>query len=307
MSINKIKNKIKNIVESVQILNDLNYLRVKVIHKFISDKVFTERDFTKYHNTKLHLDAPKTFNEKIKWRILKDRNDLYTKLSDKFLVREYVKAKIGGSYLIKLLGVYDDVSKINYDELPNKFVLKCNHDSGSVIICRDKTSFDFNKARYKLANHLKKNFYILSKEWQYKNIKPLIVCEEFLDDNGRAPADYKFHVFNSKTDCVMYIQYDSDRFKEHKRIIFDSEWVPQKFNTKFKTSGPVVDKPYNFNLMKKLAAKLSEEFKYVRVDFYEVNRKVYFGELTFTSDGGRSVFYPVEWDLNWGELWEIND
>ncbi|MGL4652131.1 ATP-grasp fold amidoligase family protein [Cetobacterium sp.] len=299
------KTTIKNIIKKAPIFDDLNLLRFRVNHLLKDDETVIREKYRNVFGRELDLENPKTFNEKIQWRILRDRKDIYTQLADKYLVRDYVKEKIGEEYLIKLLGVYEKAEDINYDSLPNKFVLKCNHDSGSVIICKDKSTFDRKAANKKLNFFLKRNFYYMTREKHYKNIKPLIICEEFLEEDGKAPKDYKFHIFNNSKEKKMFIQCDVDRFDGHKRAMLDQNWRITDFEYKKNRPENIPDKPSKFNEMQILALKLSEEFSMSRIDFYQVNGKIYFGEMTFTSEAGLARFYPDEWDYKLGEMWEL--
>lgn len=299
------KRAIKNIIKKTPGFDNLNFLRFRVDCFLKDDETALRKRYKKIFGRELDLENPKTFNEKIQWRILRDRKNIYTQLADKYLVREYVKEKIGEEYLIKLFGVYEKAEDIDYDKLPNKFVLKCNHDSGSVIICKDKSTFNKKEANKKLNFFLKRNFYYVTREWHYKNIKPLIICEEFLEENGKAPKDYKFHIFNNLKHSNMFIQCDVDRFTEHKRAIFNEKWKLCSFLLKHKNPNKLPKEPKKFDEMKKLALKLSQDYEAIRVDFYEVNGKIYFGEVTFTPGAGMENFYPDEWDYKLGKMWEI--
>lgn len=301
------KTTIKNIIKKAPIFDDLNLLRFRVNHLLKDDETVIREKYRNVFGRELDLENPKTFNEKIQWRILRDRKDIYTQLADKYLVRDYVKEKIGEEYLIKLLGVYEKAEDINYDSLPNKFVLKCNHDSGSVIICKDKSTFDRKAANKKLNFFLKRNFYYMTREWHYKNIKPLIICEEFLEEDGKAPIDYKYHCLNND---VKFIQVDIGRFENHKRNNFDKNWKltpfifgPKEYN--FDNNYKRVEKPKKFEEMKKLALKIAEDFDYCRVDFYEVNEKIYFGEITFTPGAGLEVFSDPKIGEELSKIWVL--
>lgn len=299
------KRTMKNIIKKTPGFDNLNLLRFKINCFFKDDETVIREKYKSIFGRELNLEDPKTFNEKIQWRILKDRKDIYTRLADKYLVRNYVKEKIGEEYLIKLLGVYEKVEDIDYDKLPNKFVLKCNHDSGSVIICKDKSTFDRKKANKKLKFFLKRNFYYMTREWQYKNIRPLIICEEFLEENKKDVDDYKIYMFNKTgNQSISLIQIEEDRFGNHRRGIYTVDWklLPMKRTLEHPLKGI---KPQNLELMLELSRKLTKGFEFVRVDFYECNGKVYFGELTFTPAGGTGKFSPEEWDYKLGEMWEI--
>lgn len=299
---------IKKIIKESLFLYRIAYTFLKSLSFVISDEKYIYIKYKLKFKKILNLKNPETFTEKIQYRILKDKKNAYTNLTDKYLVREYIKEKIGEKYLIKLLGVYEKVEDIDYNKLPDKFVLKCNHDSGSVIICKDKLSFDKKEAHKKLRFYLKRNYYYQTRETHYKNIKPLIICEEFLEENNKAPIDYKYHCLNND---IQFIQVDISRFEDHKRNNFDKNWKltpfifgPKEYN--FDNNSERVRKPESFEKMKELSLKIAEDFDYCRVDFYEVNGKIYFGEITFTPGGGMEIFSPIEWDYKIGKLWNLN-
>lgn len=294
---------IKRVLKRIEYYDYCQLLKNKIMYLFINDENFLKKRYKKIFDRKLDINFPQTYNEKIQWRILKDRNKIYTYLADKYKVREYVKEKIGEEYLIKLLGVYSKAEDIPYEDLPNKFVMKCNHDSGSVLICKDKKKINIKKINRKMNFFLKRNFYYLTREWHYKNISPLIICEELLEEKGELPIDYKFHIFNKNKKTKIYIQcVDIDKQNKRKRIFLEEDWKKAPFNYKYNRLEEIPQKPYNLELMLKLAKQLAENFSYVRVDFYEINKKIYFGELTFTPGAGLERISPMEWDYKLGEL-----
>jgi len=285
-------------MEAKMFLNELDLL-------IRNDETVIKSRYKKIFGKELDLENPKTFNEKINWRILRDHNPIYTLLSDKYMVRKYVEKKIGSKYLIPLIGVYDKPEDINYDTLSKKFVLKCTHDSGSVFICHDKSKIDKYNINKIFKKYLKRNYYKATREYQYKNISPRIICEEFISDDGCAPIDYKFHVFNTDKYSKIFIQCDIDRFTSHTRAMLNENWEYANFEYKVKRPRNLPEKPKNFKLMKKLALTLSKDFDMVRVDLYEVNNNIYFGELTFTSENGIQRIIPYEWDEKLGDLWNL--
>lgn len=296
----------KNFIKKLPGFENLNLLRIRINYFLKDDEKFIRERYKEVFSKELDLENPKSFNEKIQWRILRDRQEKYTILADKYKVRDYVKEKIGEKYLIKLLGVYERPEDIDYDKLPNKFVLKCNHDSGSVIICKDKSTFNKKEATRKLKFFLKRSFYYSTREWHYKDIKPLIICEEFLClKNGNIPEDYKIYVFNRKDKTEVFIQVEEDRFGDHRRGVYDEQWNLLPLERVLKN--PKYNrKPNNLKQMIFLSKELSKEFEFVRVDFYEIENKLYFGELTFTPAAGLTKFTPDEWDYKFGDMWEIN-
>ncbi|MBD2781295.1 ATP-grasp fold amidoligase family protein [Xenorhabdus szentirmaii] len=275
----------------------------------ISDENYRRRIYKKRFNKEMNLNTPKTFNEKINYRILKDKNPLYTKLADKIQVREYIKEKIGEQYLIPILGIYDSPKEINYEKLPEKFVLKCNHDSGSVIICQDKNNFNFKKAKNKLKFHLKNNMYVRTREWHYKNIIPKILCEKYLDiyyeENKKPiPEDYRLHCFHGK---VEFIELQFNKFEGDKFInIYDKNWNIQPFKMSFENSNFIVDKPNEISKMIELAEVLCNNFDYCRIDFFVTKSQIFFAEITFTPCNGLDLITPEEWDYKIGNKWNLN-
>lgn len=255
--------------------------------------------------SKLNLKHPQTYNEKIQWQKVYDHNPLYTQLADKYAVREYVADKAGEQYLIPLLGKWDRFEDIDFNSLPNQFVLKCNHDCASVIICKDKKTFDVEAAKKKLKRALNRNFYYGYAEWQYKDIVPCILAEKYMQDGESDDLrDYKFQCFSGKPYSC---RIDIGRFTDHRRNVYDMEWnlLPwQKGH--YKNSDVPVEKPKGFDEMVEVVKKLSDGLRQVRVDLYNINGHIYFGELTFTNGGGYEVFVPEEYDRFLGDLWDIS-
>lgn len=270
------------------------------IYDNIKDDVYLRRMFKIFMRYSLDINNPKTFNEKLQWLKLYDRKPEYTTMVDKYRVREYIADKIGEEYLIPLLGVWDDPDYIDFDSLPNQFVLKCNHNSGlGMCICKDKNSLDISKVRSELRKGLKQDYYLSGREWPYKNVPRKITCEEYLGDN---PNDYKFFCFNGK---VEYILVCSDRFDSIKETFFDRNWNVAPFKRPNIEIDEKIKKPINFKKMIELSEFLSKDIPFLRVDFYEVDNKIYFGELTFYPASGFSPFEPNEWDYKLGELIEL--
>ena len=252
---------------------------------------------------KCDLKNPKTFNEKLNYLKLHDHNPLYPSLVDKASVREYVKEKIGKEYLVPMLGLWDSADDIDFDALPSSFVLKCTHDSASFVLCPDKSNFDKEAAIAKLNEALKVNYYYETREWVYKDLTPRIIAEEFLEDNeDKELRDYKIFCFNGEPK-LMYIATDR-AIHETKFDFFDMDFNHIDMRQHYPNSEKILHKPKNFELMKELASKLSAGLKHVRVDFYEVNGRVYFGEMTFYNNCGMTPIDPIEWDYKIGEWLE---
>ncbi|MBP2068986.1 ATP-grasp fold amidoligase family protein [Anaerococcus nagyae] len=265
----------------------------------LDDRSYLKRLFKLKMGKRLDLSNPETFNAKLQWLKLYDRNPEYTTIVDKYKVREYISEKIGEEYLIPLIGEWDDPDNIDFDSLPNQFVLKCNHNSGKVYICKNKKDFDISKAKKELRKDLTVDYYLPGREWPYKNVPRKVICEEYLGDN---PKDYKFFCFNGK---VHYVLVCSDRFNNLKETFFDRNWNVAPFKRPNIEIDNKINKPINFEKMIELSEFLSKDIPFLRVDFYEVENKIYFGELTFFPASGFSGFEPNEWDYKLGDLIEI--
>ena len=247
----------------------------------------------------LNLNCPITFNEKIQWLKLYDRTELHTKCADKYLVREYVSGVLGEDYLIPLLLHTSNLNKISADVLPSSnFVIKTNHDCGTVIIVKDKDSQNWNEVRCTLRHALKRNYYLPGREWQYKNIFPRIIVEKLLlDDEGNIPHDFKLFCFNGK---FKMIQVDTNRFQDHKRNFYDRDWNLLDVEVTF-GKAKQVSKPNNLSELITIAEKLAKPFIFVRVDLYVIQNKIYFGELTFHPDSGFTIFSNKKYDYELGD------
>ena len=252
-------------------------------------------NFGKFPN----LKSPKTYNEKLQWLKLYYRRPELTKLVDKYEVKRIVADLIGEEYLIPTISVYNNADEIDFNVLPDKFVLKCTHDSESVIICKDKSKLDFAAAKDKLAACLKKSLYTWGREWPYKNVTPRIIAEELLENSDGSPInDYKFFCFDGSVKAMLIC---SERFSDGTKLdYFDLNGEHLPFEHTYPNATLTPQMPHNFELMKELAEKLSYGFPHVRPDFYECNGKVYFGELTFFTASGFLPFVPEKWDEIFG-------
>lgn len=270
----------------------------------LPDEIFLKIKYAYFFHKKLNLKAPKTFNEKLQWLKLYDRNPKYTKLVDKFLVRDFVKERIGEEYLIPLFGVYKSFDDINFELLPNKFVLKPNHTSGDVYICRNKNNIDYLKLKELIDYWLQRDYYKLHREWPYKDVPRCIVAEKLLDTfNGKSLIDYKFFCFNG-VPKIMFIA--TDRGNDTKFDFYDMNFNHIDLINGHPNAEQPIKKPETFEKMKLLASKLSKGIPHVRVDFYEVNGKIYFGEMTFYHWSGFVKFEPEKWDYILGNMVDIN-
>lgn len=286
----------------------LFYLVRKSKKMFLPEDIFVKLLYKSRMGRKLYLDNPKTMNEKLQWLKLYDRNPLYPNLVDKYEVRSYIRQNIGDQYLVPLLGVWERFDDIDLSELPDKFVLKTTHDSGGVVICTDKIDFNFEEAKKKLSKSLKNNYYYHGCEWPYKNIKPRIICEQYISDRCGSfmLTDYKFYCFDGKVDSVMLC---IDREKgDPKFYFFDKEWNLKRYNIRGKNAPEnfTIPKPDCIDEMFTLAEKLSKDIPFVRIDMYCSDEKIYFGEFTFYPSCGMDPNRLPESDLLFGDMININ-
>lgn len=270
----------------------------------IPDEKYLSLLFKGRFGRRLDLEEPKSFNEKLQWLKLYYRDPMYTVMADKYRVREYIERAIGGEYLIPLLGVWDDAEDIPFDTLPDRFVLKCNHNSGKgMCICRDKRSLDIEKTKAELKEGLKEDYHLLWREWQYRDIPRRIICEEYLTDGTGSDElkDYKLFCFNGR---VEFSYLCADRFKKgglHLNV-YDRNWEPMPFKTQYPSTDEPIPKPENYEKMIALAEKLAKGIPLIRVDFYESNGRLYIGELTLCPGGGFDIYEPEEWDYKLGDM-----
>lgn len=274
----------------------------KYFLNFLPDKLFLQLKYFLIFNEKLDLNNPLTFNQKLQWLKLYDRQDIYTNMVDKYEAKENLSKIIDKKYFIPTIGIYNNFDEINFDKLPEKFVIKCTHDSGGLIICKDKKNLDKKNAKKKINKCLKKNYYLMHREWPYKNIKPRILIEKYMSDNNSEDLiDYKVMCFNG---TPQYIFTCTERYSPEglKVTFFDTQWKKQSFQRHYPSSSKKIKKPENLQLMLELSKKLSSNIPFVRVDWYEINGNLYFGELTFYPGAGNEEFTPKEWDYKLGEL-----
>lgn len=264
----------------------------------ISDELYLKMLFKNTFNYRLNLKNPQTLNEKMQWLKVHERRPEYSKVVDKYLVREYVAELVGEQYLIPLLGVWDNVDEIVFDKLPKRFVLKCTHDSGSVFVVWDKKSVDLEDIKKKLNRALKQNYFYRGREWAYKNVKPRIIAEQYLEDEKMNDLiDYKLMVFNGKVKCS-YTCTERSSSTGLKVTYFDMDWNKMPFERAHPVSEKPIEKPCNFDEMVRIAEVLAEPFTFARIDFYEVNTKLYVGEITLYPIG---TFEPNKYDSILGE------
>lgn len=278
----------------------------KGLLNWIPDELYIRIQFRLAMGVWPDLKDPKTFNEKLQWLKLHDRNPLYTTLVDKYAVRRYIAEKIGEEYLIPMVGgPWDRAEEIDFDALPEQFVLKCNHDSGGVVVCRDKSSLDIEKTKKFLNRRLRKNFYYANREWPYKNVKPCIIAEKYIEDvPGEELPDFKYMVFNGKFRCSFVCSERRAKSGLHVTF-FDEEWRVMPFKRHYPTSEIEIKKPECYKKMTELAEIICTSINFARIDFYEINGKIYFGEITLFPGNGNEEFDPPEWDEKIGAWLEL--
>jgi len=269
------------------------------VFRILPDRLFLKIEFKLRTGSKLNIDSPKSFNEKLQWLKLYDRRPEYTMMVDKYEVRKFVARKIGEKYLIPLLGVYNSFDEIDFSKLPDQFVLKPNHTSGNVFICKDKSKIDYALLRKKVNAWMKRRYYWVHREWPYKDVKPRIVCEKYMvDESGEELKDYKIYCFDGEPKLV---QVDFSRFEGHKRNIYDLDWNLVDFTMQYpRDPNKRIPVPNTLNNMLRIAGQLSKGIPHLRVDFYSIGDELYFGELTFFPEAGFVNFDPLDYDLLMG-------
>lgn len=299
----KIKKRIKTIIK-MALNSDYRFLILSLLGCYddIDDDMYLKKKFKACIGKELNLSNPQTFNEKLQWLKLNDRNPEHTMMVDKYAVRKYIADTIGEEYLIPLLGVWDNPDDIDFDALPNQFVLKCNHNSGlGMCICKDKSKLDIKKVKADLRKGLKQDYYLTGREWPYKNVPRKIVCEKYMTDSCTNDLyDYKFFCFGGQVKCF---KVDFDRFIEHHANYYDPNGNILKFGEA--ELPPIYGKPIkmtkNLEKMCELAEKLTAGKPFLRADFYDVEGQIYFGELTFYPASGFGKFTNDSWDLQLGK------
>jgi hypothetical protein len=268
-----------------------------------SDEKRIRRKYRRALGREPELASPKTFNEKILWLNLYDRRPVKVVCADKYAVRDWVSQRIGDQYLLPLIGVYDDAEDIELDRLPDGFVVKATHGSGWNLIVRDKRQIDWLPVKDTLNAWLASSYFPYLREWQYRDIQPRLVVEELLlDEHGEIPSDYKLLCLGGGEAQTIIIEVDLDRHTDHRRNMYDLNWNRLPFDLNYPGSDAVVSRPDRLDEMVDLAQRLSKGFPFVRVDMYSTATGLFFGEMTFTPDGGRGAFEPREWDRRLGDL-----
>lgn len=269
------------------------------ILKIIPDYIYLKLLYKKRTGKKLNLRNPITFNEKMQWLKLYNRKPEYTTMVDKYEVKKYVADVIGEKYIIPTFGVWDSFDEINFDLLPNQFVLKCTHDSGGIVIVKDKKNFNKDVAKSKLEKSLNNNYYYRGREWPYKNVRPRIIAEKLMTDEVHESLnDYKVFNFNG---IPKFIQVDYDRFTQHKRNLYSTDWkYLDKLIQYSSDKNILIDKPDSLDEMLLLAKKISKSLQFVRTDFYCIDNHIYFGEITFFPESGFGSFSPEQFGIDAG-------
>ena len=288
----------------------------KIIYKFkslrvsfVSDEKYLTKRFIQKLGYIPNFHSPQSFNEKVTARMIFERDDTHTKLADKLAVREIVIDKVGENYLVPLLGVYKSCTEINLEALPNQFVLKCTHDSGSAVVCKDKSQFNLDCSMQKLKKHMHMNMYVMKREWHYKNVCPMILAEKFIElyrDNSDefSLTTCRVHCFEGVAE-FSEIDIECNNGKLYSNI-YDPNWNLQPFKVDCKENTPCeIRMPSKYNEMIELAEKLCLPKGYSRIDFLLSNdNRVYFSEITLTPNAGRMVIDPKEWDMKLGSYWK---
>lgn len=270
----------------------------ETIKRCLSDKLYLAWRYYRAFGTLPDFKNPKTFNEKLQWLKLYDRNSIYSTMVDKFEAKEYVAKLIGDQYIIPTIGAWDSFEDIDFDELPDRFVLKCTHDSGCIAICRNKMEFDKKSAREKLERGLKNNYFWRGREWPYKNLKPRIIAEQYMEDekNKGELSDYKVHNFNGEPKIILVC---GNRFSNSglTEDFYSDTWEHLDMKRpKHPNAEVVMEKPEKISQILEFSRILSKGIPFIRTDFYIVNNKIYFGELTFFPASGFERFEPEECD-----------
>jgi hypothetical protein len=298
LSLRKKVKKIKNNPWVLWLWNEQRRFKGELAYQKISDEEYIQQHYLNAHGMKPNLVSPKTFNEKLSWLKIHYRDPIMTECADKYGVRKYIEDRGLGYLLNDLLAVYESVEEINIQELPERFVLKGSHGSGWNLIVKDKNKINWFAWKLVMKSWMKQNIYYYGREWVYKDIKPRIICEKYLEDANGELNDYKIFCFNGEP---RVIQVDVGRFVNHTRNLYSSEWDLMPFTIGYENSDKNVERPKNLSEMLKISRILASSFPHVRVDFYEVNGRLYFGELTFFHESGTGRFSPIEYDNLFGD------
>ncbi len=281
---------------------------IKKFSHIIPDKIYLKIIYKIKLKKKLNLKNPKTFNEKLQWLKIYNRNDIYTKMVDKYEAKRFVSEIIGNEYIIPTIGIFDKWDEIDFEKLPDKFVIKCTHDSGGIVVCTSKKELNICMAKEKIDKSLKQNYFYSGREWPYKNVKPRIIIEKFMeDDSGEPIKDYKFFCFNGEPK-IMYMSEGLDNHETASMSFYDMDFKLLSCKRKdYKLLNYIPKKPITFEKMKEYSKLISSNIPHLRVDWYEVNGKLYFGEATFFTNSGFIPFEDEKWDIKLGKMIELKN
>lgn len=289
----------------VKVIVDKNFrtmvLGRRGFYRTMPDDKYLKRVFQSLTGRTLDLENPRTYNEKLQWLKINERRPEYTMMVDKYQVRNYIKQELGEEYLIPLLGVWDSPNEIDFDNLPDQFVLKCNHNSGKgMCICTNKNNLNIRRVKKNLEKGLNEDYYYTGREWPYKDVPKKIIAEKYMIDTDVGELkDYKFYCFNGE---VKFVMINSDRNSDQptKADYFDKNFNWLNFRWGYEHSCIRPEKPYDYEKMIEIAEKLSRNMKHVRIDLYSCSKKIYFGEITFFDGSGFDKIEPIEWDYKIG-------
>lgn len=277
---------------------------------WIPDEIYLKHLFKARLGYNLNLHNPKTFNEKLQWLKLYDRKPEYTTMVDKYAVKKYVADKIGEQYIIPTLGVWDNPDEIDFDKLPDQFVLKCNHNSGlGMCICRDKSKLNINKVKSELRKGLKQNYYLTGREWPYKDVPRKIIAEKYMEEKNKiVPEDYKIYCMNGEPKYIVVFHNRFNASEKLSETVYDTNWMPQhiSLDEHFAISDEVTEKPVWLDEILEITRKLCKDMIQVRIDFYVIENRIYFGEITLHTASGMAKMIPKELDAKLGEMVEIS-
>lgn len=280
----------------------ITHLAINGYLDFLPDGIFLKLLFFGRMAECLNLKNPKTYNEKLQWLKLYYRKSILTSLVDKVEVKKYVANKIGEEYIIPTIGVFNTVEEIDWQTLPKKFVIKCTHDSGGIVVCKDKDNLNIEEAKRILSNGLKRQYFNQNREWPYKNVQRRLICEEYKEDeSGYELKDYKWFCFDGVPRALFIATDRQNKEVDTKFDFFDTDFNHLPFTNGHPNSDKQINKPLGFDKMKELASILSKGFPHVRIDFYDINGQIFFGEMTFFHWSGMVPFVPKEWDYKFGE------
>ena len=283
----------------------------RIFLNLLPDRIYLKFMYRHCTGKKLNLKNPQTFNEKLQWLKLHDRNPEYSIMVDKYAVKQYIANKVGVEYVIPTLGVWDNPDDIDFAALPDQFVLKCTHNSGlGMCICRDKSKLDIKEVKKQLHEGLKQNYYLLGREWPYKNVPRRIIAEKYMEEKGKlVPEDYKIYCFNGKPKYIVVFHNRFDESKQLSETVYDLDWNPQNISLDehFAISDIVIPRPECLEELVKICSILCKDSMQMRVDFYVIENRIYFGEITLYTASGFQKMIPEDLDKVLGAELEIDE